>query len=471
MVGSNRYTADHIVVATGGQPLRPALPGQELGLTSDEFFAMHSRPNRVAVIGSGYIAVEIAGVLNAFGSKVELVARGDTVLREFDTLVQSALMREMRSAGIEFHLNTLTASLAQDAGGIHLTSADGSRLGGFDAVMVDLTNPAARSWLKEILRTQIIGNGMRGWMADFGEALPYRSQLYSGEDSAGYHNHYAEEWAALNREVLQETGHEGELFFFSRSGFTRSPGKSTLFWSGDQLASWDAYDGLGSAIVALLTSGLSGISLNHWDIGGYAGIDLVIHKALPPFKITRSKELLLRWLEITPFTALMRTHEGTPPEDHHQISSSPEATAAFAFSSRVFAALFDYRRGLMQEAATRGYPLVRHPMLHYPDDATCALLSDQFMLGDAFMVAPVVVPGAMERRLYLPRGVWVHLWSGVTFDMGQLGGWLTILAPVGKPAVFFRQDAAAGWRLYRQTQAMMSSAPEPVQPLTGTHHG
>ena len=135
VVGSNRYTADHIVVATGGQPLRPALPGQELGLTSDEFFAMHSRPNRVAVIGSGYIAVEIAGVLNAFGSKVELVARGDTVLREFDTLVQSALMREMRSAGIEFHLNTLTASLAQDAGGIHLTSADGSRLGGFDAVI------------------------------------------------------------------------------------------------------------------------------------------------------------------------------------------------------------------------------------------------------------------------------------------------------------------------------------------------
>lgn len=135
MVGSNRYTADHIVVATGGQPLRPALPGQELGLTSDEFFAMNSRPNRVAVIGSGYIAVEIAGVLNAFGSKVELVARGDTVLREFDTLVQSALMREMRSAGIEFHLNTLTASLAQDAGGIHLTSADGSRLGGFDAVI------------------------------------------------------------------------------------------------------------------------------------------------------------------------------------------------------------------------------------------------------------------------------------------------------------------------------------------------
>ena len=135
VVGSNRYTADHIVVATGGQPLRPALPGQQLGLTSDEFFAMNSRPNRVAVIGSGYIAVEIAGVLNAFGSKVELVARGDTVLREFDTLVQSALMREMRSAGIEFHLNTLTASLAQDAGGIHLTSADGSRLGGFDAVI------------------------------------------------------------------------------------------------------------------------------------------------------------------------------------------------------------------------------------------------------------------------------------------------------------------------------------------------
>jgi glutathione-disulfide reductase len=135
VVGDRKYTADHIVVATGGQPLRPALPGQELGLTSDDFFAMNARPNRVAVIGSGYIAVEIAGVLNAFGSKVELVARRDVVLREFDTLVQSALMREMRNAGIEFHLNTLPVGLAHEANGISIATAEGLRLDGFDSVI------------------------------------------------------------------------------------------------------------------------------------------------------------------------------------------------------------------------------------------------------------------------------------------------------------------------------------------------
>lgn len=135
VVGERSYTADHIVVATGGQPLRPALPGQELGLTSDDFFAMNARPNRVAVVGSGYIAVEIAGVLNAFGSKVELVARRDSVLREFDTLVQSALLREMQTAGIQFHLNTLPVGLTQEADGISLDTAAGLRLAGFDAVV------------------------------------------------------------------------------------------------------------------------------------------------------------------------------------------------------------------------------------------------------------------------------------------------------------------------------------------------
>lgn len=135
VVGDRMVTADHIVVATGGQPMRPSLPGQELGLTSDDFFAMNKRPDRVAVIGSGYIAVEIAGVLNAFGSKVELVARRETVLREFDTLVQSALMREMRNAGIEFHLNTIPAGLTHEAGCVKLTTEAGLLLSGFDAVI------------------------------------------------------------------------------------------------------------------------------------------------------------------------------------------------------------------------------------------------------------------------------------------------------------------------------------------------
>ena len=135
VVGDSMVTADRIVVATGGQPMRPVLPGQELGLTSDDFFAMNVRPNRVAVVGSGYIAVEIAGVLNAFGSKVELVARRDSVLREFDALVQSALMREMRNAGIQFHLNTTPVGLTKEAGGINLATADGLCLGGFDTVI------------------------------------------------------------------------------------------------------------------------------------------------------------------------------------------------------------------------------------------------------------------------------------------------------------------------------------------------
>ena len=73
-----------------------------------------------------------------------------------------------------------------------------------------------------------------GWMADFGEGLPYDAVLHSEEGAAAFHNRYAKEWAEVNRKA----GHGDEIAFFGRSGFNKSPGKSTLFWFGDQLVAW-----------------------------------------------------------------------------------------------------------------------------------------------------------------------------------------------------------------------------------------
>ncbi|NDZ17402.1 glutathione-disulfide reductase [Variovorax sp. WS11] len=133
-VGERLYTADHIVVATGGRPKLPLIPGARLGLNSDDFFALDARPERVAVVGSGYIAVELAGLLNAFGSRVEQLLRQDTVLRDFDVLVQTALMREMGASGVAFLTTTVPASLERGADGIVLNAEDGRRLGPYDAV-------------------------------------------------------------------------------------------------------------------------------------------------------------------------------------------------------------------------------------------------------------------------------------------------------------------------------------------------
>lgn len=99
-VNGKHYTADHIVIATGGYPTVPELPGAELGITSDGFFSLTERPDKVAVVGSGYIAVELAGVLNALGTDVTLVIRKDAVLREFDSMLGESLLGYMQEAGI-----------------------------------------------------------------------------------------------------------------------------------------------------------------------------------------------------------------------------------------------------------------------------------------------------------------------------------------------------------------------------------
>lgn len=321
-----------------------------------------------------------------------------------------------------------------------------TRITDFSAATVDLTNPEAREWMKDVLREELIGNGASGWMADFGEGLPYDAVLYSGESPASYHNRYAEDWAALNREAIREAGREDELVFFTRSGYTRSPGESTLFWLGDQLVSWDRHDGIKTVVTGLLSSGLSGYSLNHSDIGGYTAIDSRL------LKYHRSKELLMRWTELAAFTTVFRTHEGNRPEVNHQFYSDDETLRHFSRMAKVYAAWKPYREELVREAAESGLPVVRHPFIHYPDDPEVLSLERQFMVGSEFMVAPVLDRGAEEVEVYLPAGEWVHLWSGRKYGSERAGGYHEVAAPVGEPAVFYKEGSREGERLVEELE-------------------
>lgn len=105
-VNGERYSADHIVIASGGRPSVPELPGAELGITSDGFFELDECPQRVVLVGSGYIAVELAGMLNAFGAEVTMLLRGEKLLRPFDALLRENLMEQMLSDGINILSNT-----------------------------------------------------------------------------------------------------------------------------------------------------------------------------------------------------------------------------------------------------------------------------------------------------------------------------------------------------------------------------
>ncbi len=102
-VNGEHITADHILIATGGRPSRPAIPGAEYGIDSDGVFALSELPKRVAVVGAGYIAVELAGVMNSFGVKTHLFVRQHAPLRHFDPLIVDTLLEVIQQDGIQLH--------------------------------------------------------------------------------------------------------------------------------------------------------------------------------------------------------------------------------------------------------------------------------------------------------------------------------------------------------------------------------
>ncbi len=134
-VEGTQYSAENIVIATGGFPITPDIPGAELGITSDGFFELEARPQNVAVLGSGYIAVELAGVLNGLGSDTTVMVRKDGVLRSFDPLVREGLEQAMSDSGITLETGVVPKSLEKRDDGIYVIAQDGRTLGCFDAVI------------------------------------------------------------------------------------------------------------------------------------------------------------------------------------------------------------------------------------------------------------------------------------------------------------------------------------------------
>lgn len=130
-----RYRAPHIVIATGGTPRWPRLEGERLGIDSDGFFELEALPDRVAIVGSGYVAVEFAGVMQALGSRVSVFVRTERLLRHFDRMLSSALMEHMRETGIELVTGASPTRLTRAASGLTLSTDDGGAHAGFDTVI------------------------------------------------------------------------------------------------------------------------------------------------------------------------------------------------------------------------------------------------------------------------------------------------------------------------------------------------
>ena len=134
-VGGELHAARHVVVATGGQPIVPALPGATRGITSDGFFSLPRRPASVAIVGGGYVAAELAGVFAALGARVVVAIRTERVLQSFDAMLSERLMEAMRADGIEIVQRGVPAAVEAAGDAHHLLLADGRVLGPFDCVI------------------------------------------------------------------------------------------------------------------------------------------------------------------------------------------------------------------------------------------------------------------------------------------------------------------------------------------------
>ncbi|MBT8100224.1 MAG: FAD-dependent oxidoreductase, partial [Gammaproteobacteria bacterium] len=134
-VGDETVTARHIVIATGGRPRIPDIPGAGLGIDSDGFFALEDCPATVAVVGSGYIGVELAGMFAALGAKVRQFVRYDAALRTFDPMIQDALKNALADAGVELVTKSVPESIRGEPGNLRLHTADGQSHGPFEQVL------------------------------------------------------------------------------------------------------------------------------------------------------------------------------------------------------------------------------------------------------------------------------------------------------------------------------------------------
>jgi glutathione reductase (NADPH) len=127
-VGDERHTADKILIATGGWPHIPEFPGSELAISSNEVFDLEQFPQRLAIVGGGYIAVEFAGIFNGLGARVSQLYRGPLFLRGFDTDIRAHAAQEIRKSGVDLRFEVNVQSITAVAGGLQVALTDDSTI-------------------------------------------------------------------------------------------------------------------------------------------------------------------------------------------------------------------------------------------------------------------------------------------------------------------------------------------------------
>ena len=302
----------------------------------------------------------------------------------------------------------------------------------FDAGMLDLTDPDAVRFIKEVLiRKNMLDIGIKGWMADFGEYLPTDCVLHDGDPSE-LHNLWPVIWARINREAVEEYG-DRDVMFFTRSGYLGGQRYAPIMWNGDQHTDLTRDYGMPCVMPATFSLGFSGVPLVHSDIGGFFSIG----------KLKRSDELFIRWMEMNTFSPLMRSHESIRPWANSQFDA-PAVLPHTVRLTGIHAALKPYIRHCIEKAA-EGIPVMKPDFWNAVDHAA-GRDEYSYFFGDDMYVCPVIEKNSMERTVHLPEGEWTGFWDDRTYKGGTE---IRVRAPLGRIPVFYRSGSSFG-ELFRR---------------------
>ncbi|BBA95657.1 putative glycosyl hydrolase [Actinacidiphila reveromycinica] len=256
--------------------------------------------------------------------------------------------------------------------------------------LVDFTNPGARAWYADKLRT-LLAMGVDCFKTDFGERVPTDVAYFDGSDPERMHNYYALLYNRTVFEVLAEQRGPAEAVVFARSASVGSQ-QFPVHWGGDCESTWVS---MAESLRGGLSLGLSGFGFWSHDIGGFEG--------------RPDPGLFKRWIAFGMLSSHSRLHGSSSYRAPWLFDE--EAVEVLRVFTRLKHRLMPYLYQAAYEAHTDGLPVMRAMVLEFPDDPGCSHLERQYMLGGDLLVAPVLSP-AGEVAYYVPEGTWTHFGTG-----------------------------------------------------------
>lgn len=297
------------------------------------------------------------------------------------------------------------------------------------SLVPDFSNPKARQWWLSKRRYLLEEVGIDGFKPDGGECM-FGDNLvyYDGRTGEEIHNQHANEYIRSFHEFANEYV-EGGTVTFSRAGYTGAQA-IPLHWAGDEWSTFEAYR---SSINAGLSCSMSGIPFWGWDIAGF-------HGKIP------SAELYIRSTQFAAFCPVMQYHAETKGELNRdrtpwniaERTQNPLVLENYKKYADLRMNILPYIYDQAKQTSNTGIPLMRAMFLEYPNDQSCANLTDQYLFGDSLLVAPVTQENSSTKDVYLPKGRWIEL-----LEDDELTGCtlVCVKSDIAKIPVYIREDS------------------------------